>query len=307
MSSKSNGDFSQIFLANPASATSFPWWAGSQLFYGDASILFKSAPGEQSKRENSFQAGSRKVGNLAVDERTGLAPAIEDKGVLGIDTAKFSLFPDKDSVKWRKNQQHSATITLQYPPESDSHLKIGLGQSMVSSDYPYVDQCYGLLSADGAQAMNGRMLLPSSMTADGPIYVNPKQYHGIVRRRQARAKAELESKLVKPRKPYLHESRHLHAMRRPRGCGGRFLNTKKAVNGHNAVSKPPTRAAASPSSEVLQSDSGNPTSVSCGSSISGSEVTSMHQNRRTDQFHVINHLRPSIFASFSSGAGFLKV
>ncbi|KAE8700792.1 Nuclear transcription factor Y subunit A-7 [Hibiscus syriacus] len=127
--------------------------------------------------------------------------------------------------------------------------------AMAPAAYPYPDPYYRSIFAPydaqsyppqpyGGQPMVHLQLmgiqqagvpLPSDAVEE-PVFVNAKQYHGILRRRQSRAKAESENKRAKSRKPYLHESRHLHALRRARGSGGRFLNSKKNENKQNDAS-----------------------------------------------------------------------
>ena len=98
---------------------------------------------------------------------------------------------------------------------------------------------------------------------DEPLYVNAKQYYRILKRRVARARLEELHRLSRQRKvfpffppllfssplpkPYLHESRHKHAMRRPRGPGGRFLTAEEIAAQKAAQNSEPSDAGEGPS------------------------------------------------------------
>ncbi|KAK9289576.1 hypothetical protein L1049_007732 [Liquidambar formosana] len=300
---KEHGGIVHNPIGQLSSAASVPWWSA----FGPQSV--NGEPSGQSKFLSMEHPSGGDQLTATKHEERGTEQGAE-KGHM----TQFTIFPvshsadRKNSGDGQKPQQLQAAISMQSAlPEYRARFELGFGQSMICAKYPYVDQCYGVFSAYGPQ-ITGRVMLPLNLTTDdGPIYVNAKQYHGIIRRRQSRAKAELDNKLIRGRKPYMHESRHRHAMRRPRGCGGRFLNTKELNNGKGGIDmkkasdgqlSQPTR---SQSSEVLQSDSGTMNSSKeangSGSNLSGSEVTSMYSRGDLDRFP-INHLRPSVH-SFS--------
>ncbi|EOA30939.1 hypothetical protein CARUB_v10014086mg [Capsella rubella] len=197
----------------------------------------------------------------------------------------FSLGDVKSSRVVSKS--HGAVFSMQSPS-----LELGFTHPPIYAKYPYGEQqYYGVVSAYGSQS---RVMLPLNMeTEDGTIYVNSKQYHGIIRRRQSRAKAAavLDQKKLSTRcrKPYMHHSRHLHALRRPRGSGGRFLNTKSqnldksGNNGKKAdgnkqqiQSEPKPQQSNSQNSEVVHPESGIINLSNGLLNVTGSEVTSMN-------------------------------
>ncbi|CAL9090113.1 unnamed protein product, partial [Musa textilis] len=150
----------------------------------------------------------------------------------------------QDQVQSENQHQPSATASLHsgVATHLPGYLVPTSHFDVAPAAYPFVDPYYGgVFAAYGGQHVIHPQLigvnhpgvpLPTDAIEE-PVYVNAKQYHGILRRRQSRAKAESKNKLAKVRKPYLHESRHLHALRRARGCGGRFLNSKSEADQQN--------------------------------------------------------------------------
>ncbi|ORZ12450.1 CCAAT-binding transcription factor (CBF-B/NF-YA) subunit B-domain-containing protein [Lobosporangium transversale] len=108
-----------------------------------------------------------------------------------------------------------------------------------------------------------------------PLYVNAKQYHRILKRRAARASLEAENRLQQRGRKFLHLSRHNHAMRRPRGPGGRFLTAAEI-----AAMQEKERANEDQSRGQQNGDNNNNTNGNNGSTDNHSATSYQAQHHR---------------------------
>jgi hypothetical protein len=96
-----------------------------------------------------------------------------------------------------------------FQPQPTSHTAVSVSSPVPSS---------GIREATSIQA---RQASPKT-ECDTILYVNPKQFQRILKRRRLRQVLGLSA--GNQRKSYIHESRHRHAANRPRGPDGKFLS-----------------------------------------------------------------------------------
>ncbi|PPD66899.1 hypothetical protein GOBAR_DD36223 [Gossypium barbadense] len=211
------------------------------------------------------------------------------------NTAQFTIFPGDCKNSGDEHNKPQAVTSLQSDPaENGARFELGFGQHMASAKYPYMDQLYGVFSTYGAQ-ISGRVMLPLNMASEeGPIYVNAKQYKGIMRRRQSRAKAVLQNKLSKARKVPIYALLSPPTRNAPTK-GMRWPvpeYPKLRLRQRRHWNKKATQGLIS--NRSCSSDSGTLNSSKGPTHSGSSEVTSIYSRRDLDHHFLIDHLGLSV-------------
>ncbi|KAL7720847.1 Nuclear transcription factor Y subunit [Entamoeba marina] len=93
---------------------------------------------------------------------------------------------------------------------------------------------------------------PKTETGKRYVFVNERQIERIIERRKERAKsAQFSSTSTQKKQKYKYETRHLHALKRARGEGGRFCSKARSTEA-SAVSTATTPPETHGETEVTQ-------------------------------------------------------
>ncbi|KAG2334219.1 hypothetical protein Bca52824_005399 [Brassica carinata] len=225
-----------------------PWWKKNNSFGVVPQEIPSVMPSKSSSLEsNDVHSASGDDGAWKDTQAATSSPSVDNHGVEGNDPGQLAA---------SEGNMHGQGQQLVQPPELVGHY-------IACVPNPYQDPYYGgMVGAYGHQQLGfrpylgmpgERAALPLDMTQE-PVYVNAKQYKGILRRREARARAELERKAIN-RKPYLHESRHKHAVRRARASGCRFAKKTEAEAAAERERERGSAATNSSGAEPVKTDS----------------------------------------------------